>query len=230
MAEETKLVAPYVPFSTFETGLNKLAALGGLPPKIDHTVFQQMGGVAKGQVISAFKFLGLIDTDGTPSPLLSQLVLNKDKRKETIRELIKSQYPNITEQDLATMSPSQLDAKLNDEAYNVSGSTKLKARTFLLKAAEFADIPLSKLLTAKGPRGPRTKRAKAANTKQNGNGVKNAPEGETRQEHYVNPDTIRMPISLAPNRVAYVELPKDWSVKDATKLLALLKLSLDVSE
>jgi hypothetical protein len=148
-------VAPYVPFSTFETGLNKLAALGGIPPKIDHTVFQQMGGVQKGQVISAFKFLGLIDADGVPDAALSDLALNRDGRKEALRKIVKARYPNITEQDLATMSPGQLDTKLADKSYNVSGATRQKARSFLLKAAEFAGIPLSKLLTAKGPRGPR---------------------------------------------------------------------------
>src|ERR1041384_1451132 len=203
MGEETRGVAPYVPFSTFETGLDKLAALGGLPPKIDHTVFQQMGGLAKGQVISAFKFLGLIDGNGTPAPLLSELVLDKDKRREIMRALIKSQYPNITEQDLATMSPSQLDAKLEDEGYNVKGSTKQKARTFLLKAAEFAGIPLSKLLTAKGPRGPRGKRAKPTNTKQNNNEVKGTQDGSVRQQPPPSdPNLIRMPIALAPDRVA----------------------------
>jgi hypothetical protein len=230
MSEEIKVVAPYLPFSTFETGLNKLAALGGLPPKIDHTVFQQMSGVARGQVISAFKFLGLIDLDGTPQPLLAELVLNREKRKETVRELIKTHYPNITEQDLGTMSPSQLDAKLGDDSYNVTGATKPKARTFLLKAAEFAGIPLSKLLTAKGPRGPRTRRAKVATTKQNGGEVNKPQDERVRQPPPLDPNVIRMPIALAPDRVAYVELPKDWNAKDATKLLALLKLSLDVNE
>lgn len=153
--DDRQFVAPYVPFSTFQTGLDKLAALGGIPPRIDHTVFPQMGGVAKGQVISAFKYLGLIDADGKPDPLLSTLVLKKDTRKNTLREIIAKQYPNITETDLATMSPGQLDTKLSDKAYNVSGATRQKARTFLLKAAEFSGIPLSKLLTAKGPRGPR---------------------------------------------------------------------------
>lgn len=155
MDNDSVFVAPYVPFSTFETGLNKLAALGGIPPKIDHTVFQQMGGVQKGQVISAFKFLGLIDSEGVPSPLLSDFALSKEKRSETLRTIIKERYPNITEKDLATMSPSQLDAKLADKKYNVTGATRQKARTFLLKAAELSGIPLSKLLTAKGPRGPR---------------------------------------------------------------------------
>lgn len=154
MSDDQKFVAPYVPFATFETGLDKLAALGGIPPKIDHTVFTQMGGLQKGQVISAFKFLGLIDAKGVPIAL-ADLALKKEKRPEILRAIIAEHYPNITEQDLATMSPGQLDAKLADKRYNVGGATRQKARTFLLKAAEYSGIPLSKLLTTKGPRGPR---------------------------------------------------------------------------
>jgi hypothetical protein len=155
MADEAKLAAPYVPFATFETGLDKLAHLGGIPPKIDHSVFLSMGGLQKGQVISAFKFLGLIDSNGIPDPLLSKLALNKDTRKEILRTILEERYPNISVSDLATMSPGQLDTKLSDKTYNVSGATRQKARTFLLKAAEYAGIPLSKLLTTKGPRGGR---------------------------------------------------------------------------
>jgi len=155
--EDNGYSAPYVPFPTFETGLNKLAALGGIPPRIDSTVFTQMGGGQVSQVISALKFFGLINADGVPDPALKEIVLNRESRKATIRKLIKDHYPNVSESDLATMSLSQLDSKLSDKSYHVSGATKQKARSFLLKAAEFADIPLSKLLKAKGPRGPRSR-------------------------------------------------------------------------
>jgi hypothetical protein len=75
-----------------------------------------MGGVQKGQVISAFKFLGLIDAEGIPQRLLSELALNRAERKTTIRNLIDHQYPNISESDLGTMSgmlePSASDATI----------------------------------------------------------------------------------------------------------------------
>jgi hypothetical protein len=227
MDNETKFTAPYVPFSTFETGLDKLAALGGtIPPKIDHTVFPSMGGIAKGQVISAMKFLGLIDANGLPDRSLEDLALNKEGRKAAMRKLIAKCYPNITEADLAGSSPSHLDSKLSDKAYNISGATKQKARAFLLKAAEFSGIPLSKLLTQKGPRGPRKKRV--------GNGKQNAgdkpeqkgKEREPKENPPLDPDSIRMPIALGPERIAYIELPKNLEPKEITRLLAILKLSL----
>lgn len=226
--DEAKLSAPYGPFSTFETALNHLAALGGIPAKVDRSVFPSLGGVAKGHVMTSFKFFGLIDDKGTPDPSLNELVLQKEKRKAALRALINKYYPTITEKDLATMSLGQLDSKLADKQYNVSGGTKQKARSFLLKAAEYSGIPLSRLLTAKGARGPRKKKAKLVGEtvplqfkKVNTNG-NDAPLP-------ANPDIVRMPIALSPDRMAYVELPKDWNEKDAKKLLALLGLSLDVS-
>jgi len=224
-----KFPAPYVPFSTFETGLDKLGALPTLPPKIDHTVFPSMGGVAKTQVIGALKFFKLVDPDGIPTSALKELVKNKEGRKVAIRQLIKDFYPNISENDLAGSSPGQLDGKLADKVYNISGETKQKARSFLVKAAEFAEMQISTLLKAKGPRGPRQKRPKSASAKSNGNGGSGGSgQAIVPPLPPINPDMIRMPIALAPDRVAYVELPKDWNEKDAKKLLALLKLSLDV--
>jgi hypothetical protein len=225
-----KYPAPYVPFSTFETGLDKLAALPTLPPKIDHTVFPSMGGVAKGQVIGAFKFFKLIDADGIPDPTLKELAKNKEGRKAAMLQLIKASYPNISENDLAGSSPGQLDAKLGDKIYNISGDTKLKARSFLIKAAEFAGLPISTLLKAKGRQGPRQKRNKTATPRGGGDvGGKSAKSNTDEITPPIDPANVRMPIALSPERVIYIEMPKDLPPKDAKKLLALLGLSLDVS-
>jgi hypothetical protein len=190
MADESKPVAPYVPFATFETGLEKLAHLGGIPPKIDHSVFLSMGGLQKGQVISAFKFLGLIDGEGTPDPLLSKLALDKEKRKETLRAILEERYPNISTSDLATMSLGQLDTKLGDKIYNVTGATRQKARTFLLKAAEYTGIPLSKLLTTKGPRNARNTPKKTSDK------AKGATLAATKPREQVTGSTTQKTIEL----------------------------------
>jgi hypothetical protein len=225
--------APYGPFSTFETALNHLAALKGIPPKIDRSVFPSMGGDAKTHTLNAFRFFGLIDEKGNPNPALSELALNKEGRKQAVRKLIKERYPNVTEGDLGTMTIPQLDSKLGEKSYNVSGGTRQKARSFLIRAAEFSGIPLSGLLTSKGPRGPRQKRNKKNEQPRGGGDVSGKDAADGAKDHHkqppVNPDIIRMPIALAPDRVAHVELPKDWNDKDAKKLLDILKLTLDIN-
>ncbi len=228
---ERKYPAPYVPFSTFETALDKLGALPTLPPKIDHTVFPSMGGNAKTQVISAFRFLKLVNHEGVPDPLLKELAKNKEGRKVAIRELLKRAYPNISENDLAGSSPTQLDIKLGDKMYSISGETRQKARSFLIKAAESAEMQISTLLKAKGPRGPRKKKVKltgAAIPLSQLSKEDNNKNGSIDSKP-LDLGNVRMPIALSPDRVIYIEMPKDLNPKDARKLLALLGLSLDVS-
>lgn len=233
MADDAKLAAPYVPFSTFETALDKLAQLGTtLPPKIDHTVFPSIGGIAKGQVISALKFFKLIDTNGIPTAELKELAMNKQGRKAAITRLIAECYPNISTDDLAGASPGQIDAKLSDKHYNISGDTKQKARAFLLKAAKYADIPLSKLLTQKGPRGPRQKRNGSAAKSNAKSERKDAPKNVT-EIPTLPADFIRVPIAVAPDCLVYVDLPKNFDGKggkDARKLLQMIKIALDVED
>lgn len=241
MSEDAKPVAPcapYGPFSTFDTALNYLSTLSGIPPKIDRSVFPSMGGDAKTHTLNTFKFFKLIDSEGKPEPRLAELVYKKDERKKMMRQLIQESYPNVSEQELATMTIPQLDTKLGEKGYSVTGSTRQKARSFLLKAAEFAGIPLSNLLTAKGPKGPRGQRKKR--TQENGESGQAVPKkpdtkkavsnGSGGQHENTHRSTEAMPITLAPGKIAYLELPKDWIPdKDAKKLLSLLGLTLDVN-
>jgi len=143
--EKRKQTAPYLAFRTFTNALDQLAS-HGMPNRIDRTVFPSLNGMSRGQVLSAFKFLDLIDDEGIPAKRLETLVLEKDNRKANMRKLIEDKYSDIVALDLSKMPPSQLDAKLSGDAYGVSGETKQKAKTFLLKAAEFSGMQISPLL------------------------------------------------------------------------------------
>ncbi len=138
--------AAYLPFSTFITGLDHLAAIS-IPNKIETSTFTSMNPHNKAQMVSALKFFDLIDKDGTPAPLLSDLAHKKDQRKEIIRALIEKHYPDIVALDFAKMTPSQLETALADKKYNVTGDTKKKAKTFLLKTAQYAGFTIHPLLT-----------------------------------------------------------------------------------
>jgi hypothetical protein len=53
--EQRKQTAPYLPFKTFISALDQLAA-HGMPNHIDRTVFTSFSGMAAGQVLSALGF------------------------------------------------------------------------------------------------------------------------------------------------------------------------------
>lgn len=168
-SEQLKLTAAYVPFATFTNALDHLKAIG-VPNTIDRRVFPSFAGIIQGQIISAFKFLGLIDEHGKPTSDLIPLTDGRD-RKAPLRELLKKRYPALISLDLTKTSPSQFDKVLGE--YGATGATQQKAKTFFLKAAQFAELPLSPLLTHKTRSSVGgTRRRKAVND-QNENKIRN---------------------------------------------------------
>jgi hypothetical protein len=186
--ESRKLTAPYLAFKTFLNALDQLAA-HGMPSRIDRTVFPSFNGVTQSQLLSAFRFLHLIDEDGTPTPALEALALEKDKRKENVRKLIENRYPDIAAIDFSRMIPSQLDNKLSGDSYGVGGETKQKAKTFLIKAAEFAGFSISPLLK-KGARSVGGgRRKKVLSGKQTANGQDSGSSETEKRDSYNPPST-----------------------------------------
>lgn len=221
---QSKTSAAYLPFSTLLTALDHLKAVT-VPNEIEAGTFRSLSGQARNQIISAFKFFGLIDEGGAPQPDLYALIENEADRKKVVKKLIEKHYPDIVALDFAKITANQLDDKLSGERYNISGETKKKAKTFLLKAAQYAGFTvhpnLTKITRNRKSGGSKKVATPKAAIRESGSSIQPPP---------LNPDAVRMPIPLSPDRTAYVELPKDWTPQDAKKLLALLKLSLDVND
>jgi hypothetical protein len=165
--EPTKRVPPYLPFKTFLSSLDALSH--GVPPKIDRTLWRSQSGVTQGLIMNAYRFFGLVDdTDNEDSSdsstdHLDQMARHPDKRPEVLRFLIEVQYEPIIggKHDLTKMTLKMLEDSFEQE-FSVSGGTKQKAITFFLKAAKFADMPLSPYLSSllratRKKRGPRQK-------------------------------------------------------------------------
>jgi len=160
--ENTKLTAPYPPFTTFLNTLDHLNTIG-VPHIIDRTVFPSLSGIMKSQVLGAYKFLGLIDEHGKPTSDLASLTSSKD-RKTTLRDILKKRYDALVSLDLTKVSPTQFDRVIAE--YNVNGATQRKAKSFFLKAAQLAELPLSPLLTQKTRSSGGGRRRKSNDTKE----------------------------------------------------------------
>lgn len=189
MENEKKSAAPYLPFSTFLTALDRLKGIGGIPNKVTSDVFPSLNHQSKTQILSAFRFLDLIDENGVPQgDMLSELALKEDRRKDLVRILLETQYPDIVELDFAKITPSQLEEHLSGNRYNVSGDTKKKAKTFLLKAAQFAGFTVSPLLTkiTRNRSSKGTNKRSVANNDNKGSTSAETPkalEQETQNQH-----------------------------------------------
>lgn len=156
--QEKRHTAPYIPFSTFTSALDNVAA-NSVPNFIDRHSFPSFSGAAVAGTLSSFRFFGLIDVNGKPEPPLHDLAMDKDGRQKNTRALLEKYYSDLIALDLSRTTPSEFDREFSGEQYSVSGDTRVKAKTFFIKAAQFAGIPISKLLLNKsrssGPRKPR---------------------------------------------------------------------------
>lgn len=140
MENGQKLTAPYVSFSTFLTGIEALQQ--GVPEVLDKSVWRSsMNGTAQNHTMSAFRYFGLIDDDRRVQEKLKIIVHDKDNRKQRIHELLEESFPEIVALARNNGTVPQLNAAM--ERYGVKGTTIPKAITFFLKAAQYADLPIS---------------------------------------------------------------------------------------
>ena len=152
MSEETsKLSPPYVGFNSLLKFVR--SQKGRMPDRIDRSVFGGMsGGLAYG-ILSALKFLQLINGDGVPSPQLVKLSeASEDEAKPILSSMLQSSYKGIFNGDvkLARATSGQFDDYLRS-TFGVTGSTVDKCAVFFLAAAAEAGIEVSAQLKSRKP-------------------------------------------------------------------------------
>ncbi len=160
-----KRIAAYVPFKTFLTALEALE--GGVPKEIDRKIWRSFSGLVQSQVLGAFRFLGLVEGN-KPTPGLRKLVEDKQNRPAVLRRILEQSYSALVSHDLTKMTGTMLDGLM--EKYGVMGATKRKAVTFFLKAAKYAELPLSRFLLSQTRSSPghRKKKTGAEEARVNG--------------------------------------------------------------
>jgi hypothetical protein len=142
---ESRRVVAYVPFATFLSAIDGLSQ--GLPHKIDTSLWPSYSSAIKAQLLGAFKFLSLVDAEGRPTDTLKTLVRDKTNRKAILRQILRTSYSRVIDLDLTKISPRQFDLQMR--GYGMAGETHKKVLFFFLKAARYAELPLSPLLGRK---------------------------------------------------------------------------------
>jgi hypothetical protein len=137
---------PYVAWKTFISTLDSLANF--MPDKIDTSIWGNFSGGVRSQLLSTYKFLGLITDDGTPTAELRKLADDKPGRPELLRAVLRKGYGDLMKLDLAKATPNSFDAEMRK--YGQEGETHRKAQGFFLLAAKYAGVPLSPLLLKRG--------------------------------------------------------------------------------
>lgn len=143
-AEETTTTPAYIPWKTFTNTLDGLAK--HMPNRIDRSAFPGQSGAGQNQLLIAFRFFGLIDSDGKPSEYLLPLAVEDEAaRKRMLKKLVEIYYADLFALNLAKTTPAEFAEQMT-KSYNITGDTRLKATRFFLAAMAYLDIPVSPLL------------------------------------------------------------------------------------
>jgi len=137
---------PYLSLTTFKWAVQSLRT-HGLPEQLDRSAWQSRSGTEQGQIIGAFKFLGLIDKNDRTQPSLKGLTEAPEgsgAEKELLAQLLKAKYLKLFDLDLETATPAQVAGAIG--SYGPTGATRDRAVRFFLKAAHFCGIPMSSRL------------------------------------------------------------------------------------
>jgi len=123
----------------------------------------------QGLIMNTYRFFALVDEEqnDASTKTLIDLVKRQEQRPEILRGLIETEYVDaLQDHDLSKMTMKMLEEEF-EKHYSVSGATKQKAITFFLKAAKFAEMPLSHFLSSQlRNAAPRKKRGSKQRTEQ----------------------------------------------------------------
>ncbi len=141
---------PYVSYRSFLTLLEELQR--GLPARIDRSYWgDKFSGSTGTQLMSALRFLNLVDASGLPTNSLKELVSCRGPaRSEVLKKICQQSFSFVVsdtfESEKATYA--QLEEVFND-LYQVDRDVARKCIKFFTEMATDAGIPLSPFITKK---------------------------------------------------------------------------------
>ncbi len=135
---------PYVSYRTFLNFIERLQQ--GIPSRIDRSYWSdRLSGSTGTQLMSAMRFLGLIDSSGRPTSQLKQLVLARGaQRTEVLRQLASQAFGFLQQAsfDPQTATYAQLEETFHD-TFELTDSVCRKCVKFFVSLASDAGVPLS---------------------------------------------------------------------------------------
>jgi hypothetical protein len=217
---ETSQTPPYVSFKTLLAYVDDLKSKDHLPHEINRSVMPKMSGITQNQVLSALRFLGLVDDTGKITGL-QKLVDSRTTAgfAATLASFVEPAYSELLGSiDIASASMKALRERFRDVG-KVDGDTLDKAVRFYLKALKAADIKFSSYLSLRQPRAG--KRGSTAKSKQadpiTANGLK-----ESRHSSQAK-DTITIPLHLSPKPTGSITIPEDLDDADCDMIDSMLR-------
>ena len=174
--KEKKRLPPYVSYRTFRNFLDGLQ-VGVMPSRIDRSYWgDRLSGTTGTQLISALRFLNLVDAAGVPTNRLRMLVAARGpQRNELLRQMTFEAFAPLMKAGLDPQNAtySQLEEIFHNN-FDLGGDVSRKCIKFFIMLAGDAGVHLSPFITKrlKSPRtGTNTKNSKRVSARTNRNEV-----------------------------------------------------------
>jgi hypothetical protein len=138
-----KWTPPYTSFTTLTNTIDRMREEGGPPSRLDGSYLSNYAGGTRYAFVAALKALALIDDEGKPTPILTELVEAQDEKrqKEIMGDVLRQHYMDALSLP-ANATQAQLETVFRN--YGIGGSTLRKAIGFYLAAARFAGLTFSR--------------------------------------------------------------------------------------
>lgn len=227
--EISRATAPYIPLMTLENFCGKLKA-AVVPPVIDSSLTQSMSGGMAGALMSALKFLGLVEANGKVRQQLRDLVQAHatDGWKAALRKVVLPAYKDIIgDLDLLTATPAMLEARFRDVG-KANGQVLEKAVRFYLAALAAFDEPISPLLKARKPRSAPSSRKTNGKQSRSRAQAANKEEGEgEEEEEELTAGTKKLQLPLPGKGNVTFTIPTDLTKEDWSFLKPIFEQYMD---
>lgn len=135
--EQSSNIPPYVSWGVFKSTIDTLAETTVPSGPLDRRVLHGLSGADHGALISALRYLGLVDSERRATDeycMLIEEVKYPEKFREKLMELLDSKYKHILERvDLERGTISELEKAFKDEGV-AQGQMLTKTCRFFVKA------------------------------------------------------------------------------------------------
>jgi len=212
----------YIPLIALDNFIERLRETG-IPVVIDANLTQTMSGGTASALMSALRFLGLVDQSGTPQDSLRKLVAayDTDRWKDVFGDLVDRAYAGIIgDLDLTTATRSMLDDRFRKNS-KAAGQVLDKAARFYLGALEKMQRPVSPHFKVRKVRmaTPRKPLHSA--------GGKSAPGRDNEADPDTSSDLQQIRLQLLGKPDVTITLPGDFDAADWRFLKPILEAYID---
>lgn len=227
---ESKIVAPYVPWETFTSFISHLRQTT-VPGRIDKSAMpSNMPALVRGQMQTALRFLGLIGPEDTTQASLRELVdaYETDEWATVLGKIVDDRYASIVRGlDLNEATQHQLDERF--ESVGITGQMRLKSIRFYLLALTDANRSFSPHLSRRreGSQPRRRKSGISKKTKKKVAAKKTEQTGKGSDEHVMPPSgSVAYPIGpdgrqmTVPDDITLAEINVIEKLLPAMKIMA----------